>query len=122
MNKQFHRHLGLQVFGRVADDVLMGGELLVVLHVHEMEAFAVVVHELVGALLHLGALDLVGGLVALRGFHAVADPAHVELGDGRALAGVDVFGGQDDVELAVEIDDISLAERAGNDFHGVFLD
>jgi hypothetical protein len=35
---------------------------------------------------------------------------------------MDVFRRQDDVELAVEIDDVSLAERAGNDFHRVFLD
>ena len=70
------------------------------------------------AVLHVGALDLLGGLVALRRLHAVADPAHVDLGGRRALAGMEAFGVEHDVELAVEFDDIAFAERAGDDFHG----
>jgi hypothetical protein len=31
---------------------------------------------------------------------------------------VEAFGAEDDVELAVEIDDIAFAERAGDDSHG----
>ena len=53
-----------------------------------------------------GALDLLGGAVALRHLHAVGDAAHVELGDGRALAGVDVLGGENHIEPAVHIDDL----------------
>src|SRR6266446_9796835 len=44
--------------------------------------------------------------------------SHIDLGDRRSLAGVDVFRRQDHVEPTVEIDDISLAERTGDDFHG----
>src|SRR5262249_46495444 len=69
------------------------------------------------ALLDMRALDLLGGLVALRGLYAVADPAHVNLGGRRALAGVEALGVEHDVELAVEIDDVALAERRGDDSH-----
>ena len=31
---------------------------------------------------------------------------------------MEAFGVEDDVELAVDFDDIALAERAGDDFHG----
>ena len=73
------------------------------------------------AVLDEGALDLLGGPVALGDLHPVGDPAHVELGHRRALAGMDVLGRQDDVELAVDVDDVALAERAGDDLHVVFL-
>ena len=82
-----------------------------------MEAFAVVVEELMLAVLDMGALDLLGGLVALRGLHAVADAAHVDLGGRRALAGMEALGGQDDVELAVDIKNIALADGAGDNLH-----
>ncbi len=62
------------------------------------------------AILDKGALDLVGGLVAQRHLHAVGDPAHIHLGDRRALAGMDVFGGHDDPELAVDFDDIAFSQ------------
>ena len=117
-----HLHLRLQVGGLVADDIGRQRDLVVVFHVHEMEAVAVLVEVLVLAVLDIGALDLFGGLVALRDLYAVADPAHVDLGGGRALAGMEVFGLENDVELAVELDDIAFAERAGDDFHGDFLD
>jgi hypothetical protein len=56
-------------------------------------------------------LDLLGRPVALRNLHAVGDAAHVQLGHRRALAGVDVLGEQDHVELAVLFDDVALTER-----------
>jgi hypothetical protein len=31
---------------------------------------------------------------------------------------VEAFGAEDDIELAVEFDDIAFAERAGDDSHG----
>jgi hypothetical protein len=65
-----------------------------------------------------GALQLLGGLVALRHLHAVGDPAHVDLGGRRALAGMEVFGRQDDIKLAVDLDDVALADLAGDDFQG----
>ncbi len=88
------------------------------LGVHEVVALAVLVEEVVVAVLDEGALDLLGRAVALGDLHAVGDAAHVELGHRRALAGVDVLGAQDDVELAVLFDDVALAERAGDDLHG----
>ncbi len=74
-----------------------------------MKAFAVAVEEGVLALLDIGALDLLGGAVALRDLHPVGDAAHVELRHRRALAGVDVFGKEDHIELAVLIDDVAFA-------------
>src|SRR5262249_12818826 len=94
--------------------------LVVMLRSHEMEAVAVLVKVLKLAVLHVGAFHLLGRLVALRHLYAVADPAHVDLGGRGTLAGVEAFGVEDDVELAVEFDDIALAERAGDDFHGEF--
>jgi hypothetical protein len=35
---------------------------------------------------------------------------------------VEAFRVQNDIEFAVDVDDIALAERAGDDFHGIFLD
>ena len=116
-----HFHLRLQIGGLVADDVGRQRDLVVAFHVHEMEAVAVLVEVLVLAVLDEGALDLFGGLVAQRDLHAVGDPAHVDLGHRRALAGMDVLGRHDDAELAVDFDDIAFSERAGDDFHG-FLD
>ena len=75
-----------------------------------MEALAVLVEEGVLAVFDESALDLLGGPVALGHLHAIGDAAHVELRDGRTLAGVDVLRRQDDVEPAVHVDDIALAE------------
>ena len=83
-----------------------------------MEAVAVLVEELEVAVLDIGAFDLLGGLVALRHLYAVADPAHVHLGGGGALARMKAFGIEDDIELAVDLDDIALAERTGDNLHG----
>jgi hypothetical protein len=85
-----------------------------------MEAVAVLIEVLKLAILHIGALDLLGGLIALRHLYAVADPAHVHLGGWGALAGVEALGAEHDVELSVDFNDIALAERAGDDFHGEF--
>ena len=74
-----------------------------------MEAFAVAIEEGVLALLHIGTLHLLGGAVALRNLHPVADAAHVELRHRRALAWVDVFGKEDHIKLAVLIDDVAFA-------------
>jgi hypothetical protein len=41
------------------------------------------------------------------------------MGDGRALGGMDIFGGQDKVKLAFLLDNIAFAHRAGdNRNHG----
>jgi hypothetical protein len=66
----------------------------------------------------MGALDLFGGLVTLCGLHAVAEAAHIDLGCRGALAGVEIFGAEDDVELTLDFDDIAFAKRTGDDFHG----
>ena len=41
--------------------------------------------------------------------------------DRGALAGMDVLGGQDDIELAVLFDDVALAKRTGDDFHELYF-
>jgi hypothetical protein len=101
---------GCQIGGLIADDVGRQRDLVVAFHVHEMEAVAVLVHVLMLAVLDEGALDLIGGLEAQRDLHAVGDPAHVHLGDRRALAGMDVLDGHDDPELAVDLDDIAFSQ------------
>jgi hypothetical protein len=110
VGREHHGHAFLQVGGLFADDVVRDHDLVVGLRVHEVGALAVLVEEGVLPVLHEGALDLLGGAVALRHLHAVRDAAHVELGHRGALAGVDVLGRQDDVEPAVDIDDVALAE------------
>ena len=57
---------------------------------------------------HMGAFDLLGGLVALRHLHAVADPAHVDLGNWGTLPGVDALRENYNIELAVNLDGIAL--------------
>src|ERR1700688_3222051 len=113
-----HLHLGLQIGGLIADDVGLERDLVVALHIHEVEAFAVLIHELVLAVLDKGALDLVGGLEAHRHLHAVRNAADIHLGHRRALAWVDIFGGDDDPEFAVDFDDIAFTQRTGDDSHG----
>src|SRR5262249_14948660 len=85
-----------------------------------MKAIAVLVKVLMLAILHVGAFDLLRRLEALRHLYAVADAAHVDLSGGGALAGVETFGVEDGIELALEFDDIALAERAGDDLHSEF--
>src|SRR5262249_43725307 len=113
-------HFRLEIGGLVADDV--GGQRHLVggLRVYRMEAGACLVQVLMLAILHVGAFDLLGRLEALRHLYAVADAAHVDLRGGGALAGMEAFGIEDGIELALEFDDIALAERAGDDFHGEF--
>ncbi len=72
----------------------------------------VVLEQVVVVLLvEVGALHLVGRAVALGHLHAVGDAAHFQMRDGRALAGMDVLGVDDDGELAVEIEHVALAHR-----------
>src|SRR5690606_38597519 len=46
---------------------------------------------------------------------AIGKAAQVDVGDGIALAGMDVLGRQNDVEIAVLLDDIAFAQRGGDD-------
>ena len=104
-------HLRLEVGGLVADDIGRERDLVVVLHIHEMEAVAVLIKKLMFAFLDRGTLDLLGRLVALLRLYAIADPAHVNLRGRRAFAGMEAFGVEHDVKLTVEVEDIALAER-----------
>jgi hypothetical protein len=116
VGRQDDGHVFLQIGAQVADHFLGGHELVVAFRVHEVIALAVLVQEGVVALVDEGALDGLGRAVAFRHLHPVRDAAHVQLGDRRALAGVDVFDVENDVELAVHIDDETLPQRAGGDF------
>ncbi len=117
MHQEDHPHAVLQVDRGVADHRFGHRDLVVVFRVHEVVPVAVLVQEVVVPLVDEGALELLGGAVALGHLHAIGDAAHVELADGRALAGMDVLGGQDHIELAVDLDDIALSQGAGLDFH-----
>ncbi|MNV80013.1 hypothetical protein D3C71_1735900 [compost metagenome] len=76
-----------------------------------MEAFGIFIEEGVLAVFDEGALDLFGRAVALGDLHAVGNAAHVDLGDRRALARVEVLGGKNDIELAVNVENVALADR-----------
>ena len=82
-----------------------------------MEAIAILIEVTEVVIFDVRALDLVGGLVTLRGLHAVGNPAHIHLRGRGALAGVKILSGEDDIELAVNVDDIALAERRSDDLH-----
>jgi hypothetical protein len=105
----------------VAHHVGGADDLVVVFRVHEVEAFTVRVEEGEVAVVHEGALDLLGRPPAFRDLHPVGDAAHVELGHRGALARMDVVGGEHDVELAFQVDDRALAQRACGYFQVSFL-
>ena len=67
-----------------------------------------------------GALDLFCGTITLGYLHAVADAAEVQLRGWCALARKGAVGSEDDIELAIDIDDVALAQSAGQNFrHGI---
>ncbi len=114
------RHAFLQIGGLFADHIGRHAHLIVGVGVHEVEAVTVLKQVIVVVVLDKGALDLFGGLVTIGGLHAVGNAAHVDLCRRRALAGVEAFGGQHDIELAVlSLENIAFADGAGDDFHEV---
>ncbi|MPL82874.1 hypothetical protein SDC9_28823 [bioreactor metagenome] len=100
----------------VAHDILAHRDLVVGFGVHEVIAFAVLVEEVILGLVDMRLLDAVDGAPALRHLHPVRDAAHFDLGHRVALARVNVFGGEHDVENTVHIEDVALADRGGDDF------
>ena len=75
-----------------------------------MKTVAVLIHELMFAVLDEGALHLIGRLKAQRDLYPIADTADVDLSDRRAFAGMDTLGGHYDPEFAVDFDDIAFAQ------------
>src|SRR6185437_16208307 len=120
VERQLHDHVLLQIGGRVADDILRHLDLVVGLGIHEVEAVAIFVEIIEIALFHRGLFDRVGGLVALGDLYPVADSTHFNLTDGRSLAGMDVLGADNNVKLAVLLDDVALANRTGDDSQSCF--
>ena len=118
VDAEFYLHAFLEIDGLVADDVGRDLHLIVALAVHEVVAVAVLVEIAEFAVFDVGALDLFGGLVALLGLHAVADPAHIDLGGRGAFAGVEVLGVQHGIKPPLDFNDIAFAKRTGDDFHG----
>ena len=114
---RIHHHALLEIFLVIPDHVGRHLHLVESLLVHEMEAVAILIEVAEFVVFDMGTFDLVGGLVAPLGLHAVRNAAHIDLGRGSALAGMKIFRVKDDVELAVEIDDIPLAERRSDDLH-----
>src|SRR5258706_2425565 len=120
MQRKLDGHVFLQIRRGTADDVLGHLDLIVGVGVHEVEAVGVFIEIVEVVILNGRVLDLVGGLVALGNFYAVANSAHFDLADRCSLAGVDVLGGENHVKLAVLLDDVALANRTGDDFQSCF--
>ena len=116
---QLHVHILGQVGCGIANDVSADMQLVESLRLHEHILFAILVQILEVLVLHEGLFDAVGGAQAFYRLHAIADAAHFQMGDGRALAGMDVLGIDDQIELAVLLQDIAFAHGAGdNRNHG----
>ncbi len=78
------------------------------------------VEELLVFLVEADALDLVGGPEALVQLAAVADVLHLDLGEGAALAGLDVADLHRDPESAVVLEDIAGPDLVAIDLrHGI---
>src|SRR5215467_12093124 len=105
----------MQIGRGASHDILGDLDLVVGLGVHEVEAVAIFIEIGEIALLDGRLLDLVSGLIALGDLYPVADSTHFDLADGRSLAGMDVLGADDDIKLAVLIDDVALANRTCDD-------
>ena len=97
------------------DNLIVGRRL------HEVKAFAVFIEKIVIPFVNAGLFDHLGRAPAFRHFHTVRNPAHVDGCCGRALAGVEVGGGQNDVKPAVHLDDIAFAQAGSDDFHELVL-
>jgi hypothetical protein len=87
-----------------------------------MKAIGIFVKIVEVVILDRGFLDLIGGLVAFGNLYAVADSAHLDLANGRPLAGMDVLSGQNHIKLSILLDDVALANRTGDYFQGCFPD
>ena len=96
--------------------------LVVGFSVHEVKAIGIFVQIVEVVILDGRLLNLIGGLVAFGNLYAVADAAHFDLADRRALAGMDILGGQNDVKFAVLFNDVALANRTGDYFQSCFPD
>ena len=72
-------------------------DLIEGIRLHEDVMLAILVEVIVPVLVDEGFLDRVGGLEALLHLHAVRNAPHFEMGDGRALARMNIFGAYDDV-------------------------
>ena len=114
-------HAVLEERGLVADDVGGDGELLEGFGLHEVVALGVIVEILVFALVDVGLLDHFDGAPAADDLHAIGHAAHVDVGHRVALAGVDVFRREHDVQVAVLLDDVAFAQRRGDDLDHYFF-
>ena len=115
-------HAFLQPLRLVANNVGGHRDLVVGLGVHEVVAVTVGVEEVEVLVLDKSALDLLGGLEAVRDLHAVGQAAHVDLGRGRALAWMEALSRENDTELPIlSLDDVALANRACNNSHDLVL-
>lgn len=83
--------------------------------IHEDKMIAFLIQVIVILVLYEGFFELIGGLVTLVDLHTVADAAHFDLSGRGTLARMEILRREDDVELAVEVDDIALTDAAGDD-------
>ncbi len=110
MHGQDAGHAFLQVGLLITHRIHVDNDLIVVFRVHEVEAFAVFVEELEVQVFDESALNLFRRAPALRNLDAIDDAAHVDLRHRRALAGVEILRGENDIELAVHVENIALAD------------
>ena len=111
-------HAFLQEDLLIADHIIRNIQLLIAGIIHEVIAVAIGIEIAEFIVFDESALDLFGRLVAHAGLHAIRQAAHVDLGRGRALAGVEALSGEDDIEIAVFVlNDVALADRTGDDSH-----
>ena len=80
-----------------------------------MIAFAVLVEVLEVDVLDDRALDLLGGLPAFGDLGAIGNAAHVDLGDRRSLSGMEILRGEHNIEPAVDIEHVALANGRSDD-------
>ena len=107
----FHRHVGNEVVLGVSDDVVLQSELLVVLRVHEVVAFAVAVEVVEIDFVHCNLVEKFLGAEPMVNHGAVAQVAHLGRHGGALIPRRAMVHAIDRVEVAVVLDDHPRAQK-----------
>src|SRR6185437_2733267 len=107
----FHRQVGNQVILRIADDVVLQRELLVILGVHEVVALAIAVEILELHLIHHDLLNTLLSAEAIINHRAAAQVAHARLHRAALIARRPVVHAVDDVQISFVLDDHAGAQK-----------
>src|SRR5487761_708891 len=112
------QHALLEEVCRLPDGLFADGDLLEVLVVHERRHVAVEKEELHVLLVEASALNRFLRTVARVGLGAGLEIAHLDLGEGTALAGLDELALDHKPELAVLLEHVAGFDVDGIDLHG----